>query len=115
MIEDLLEIISNNSGIISSGIFDKNGLLICSFGDKETVNKIANVMQRIVNENHNQFYSLDIEPINCLTLIGETGTSLFWPLEKSSSLAIKIDPQANLGKIRRTVEEILPRISNLIK
>ena len=114
MIEDLLEIISNISGIISSGIFDEKGLLICHFGDRETTNKIANTMQRIVNENHNQFYSLNLEPITCLTLIGDTGTSLFWPLNKSSSLAMMIDNDANLGKIRRNVENYLPRIKELI-
>tara|TARA_B100001113_G_C21114058_1_gene624585 strand:+ start:1905 stop:2249 length:345 start_codon:yes stop_codon:yes gene_type:complete len=114
MIEDLLEIISNISGIISSGIFDEKGLLICYFGDRETTNKIANTMQRIVNENHNQFYSLNLEPITCLTLIGDTGTSLFWPLNKSSSLAMMIDNDANLGKIRRNVENYLPRIKELI-
>ncbi len=114
MIEDLLEIISKDSNIISGGVFDQEGLLICSFGNKDTINKIANIMQKIIHENHKQFYSLSLEPINCLTLIGDTGTSIFWPLRKSSSLAMMINSNANLGKIRRDIAKIITRIDDLI-
>ncbi|RAH15701.1 MAG: hypothetical protein CMB56_002490 [Methanobacteriota archaeon] len=114
MIDHLLKIISNDSDIISGGVFDEDGLLLYSFGNKNIINKVSNTMQKIIHENHQQFYSLSIEPVNCLTLIGDKGTSIFWPMKKSSSLAIVINSKSNLGKIRKDIRKILPRIEELI-
>jgi len=115
MIEDLLEAISNNSGVLSCGIFDSNGLLICSVGSNIILEKISSSMHRVINENSSQFYSLNINPVDCITLIGEEGISLFWPLENSSSLALMVKIDANLGNIRRVVKPLLTRINELIK
>ncbi|MAK05310.1 MAG: hypothetical protein CMA03_05445 [Euryarchaeota archaeon] len=114
MIEDLLEQISNNSSVDSCGIFDLNGLLIVSNGNKDHLDKISNSMHRILDENSKQFLSLDIEPINCITLIGEKGMTLFWPLKESAALALKVDSDANLGMIRKQINELIPRIESLI-
>ncbi|MBJ99400.1 MAG: hypothetical protein CMB48_00035 [Euryarchaeota archaeon] len=114
MIEDLLEQISNNSSVESCGIFDLNGLLIVSSGNKDHLDKISNSMHRILDENSKQFHSLDVEPINCITLIGEKGITLFWPLKESSALVLKIDGEGNLGMIRKQISELIPRIESLI-
>ena len=115
MIDELLEQISNNSGILSCGIFDSNGLLISSNGNKYTLEKISSSMDRIIDENTTQFNSLNIDPVDCITLIGEDGISLFWPLENSSSVALIVEINANLGEIRRIVKPLLPRINELVK
>tara|TARA_B100001778_G_C18567717_1_gene620955 strand:- start:27 stop:371 length:345 start_codon:yes stop_codon:yes gene_type:complete len=114
MIEDLLEKISNNPDIESCGIFDLNGLSIVSIGNKTNLDKISNSMHRIIDENSKQFLSLGVEPIECITLIGENGISLFWPLKESSSLALYVNPETNLGKIRKEVNDLIPRIIDLI-
>ena len=114
MIEDLLEKISNNPDIESCGIFDLNGLSIVSIGNKTNLDKISNSMHRIIDENSKQFLSLGVEPIECITLIGENGISLFWPLKESSALALNVNPETNLGKIRKEVNDLIPRIIDLI-
>jgi len=115
MIEDLLEQISNNSGILSCGVFDSNGLLVSAKGNKVILEKIASSMHRVIDENSTQFNSLNIAPLECITLIGEEGISLFWPLENSASLALMAQIDANLGDIRRIVKPLLTRINDLIK
>ncbi len=115
MIEDLLEEISNNSGILSCGVFDSNGLLVTAKGNKTMLEKIASSMHRVIDENSTQFNSLNIDPVECITLIGEEGISLFWPLENSSSLALMAQIDANLGDLRRIVKPLLTRINDLIK
>ena len=114
MIEDLLEKISNNPDIKSCGIFDLNGLSIVSIGNKPNLDKISNSMHRIIDENSKQFLSLGVEPIECITLIGENGISLFWPLKESSAFALNVNPETNLGKIRKEVNDLIPRIIDLI-
>ena len=115
MIEDLLGEITNNSAILSCGVFDSNGLLISSKGSKDTLEKISSSMHRIINENFDQLNSLNINPVECITLIGDEGISLFWPLENSSALALMVQIDANLGEIRRVVKPLLTRINDLIK
>ena len=114
MLEDLLEDISKNPGIHSCGIFDKNGLLICSKGSQNNLETMVSTMQGLIEKNNNTFHSLNIDPINCITLIGETGTSLFWPLKDSAALGIMIKVETNLGEIRRVVTPLLQRIEDLI-
>jgi predicted regulator of Ras-like GTPase activity (Roadblock/LC7/MglB family) len=114
MLEGLLEDISNNPGIHSCGIFDQNGLLICSKGSRNNLETMVSTMQSLIDNNKNSFHSLNIDPINCITLIGETGTSLFWPLKDSAALGILIQAETNLGEIRRIVTPLLQRIETLI-
>ena len=114
MIEDLLEKISNNTDVDSCGIFDSKGLLIISRGNKTNLDKISNSMHRIIDENSKQFLSVGVEPVNCITLIGENGISLFWPLKDSSSLSLNVKHNTNLGKIRKEVNDLIPRIIDLI-
>ena len=114
MIEDLLEKISNNNDVDSCGIFDSKGLLIVSSGKRTNLDKISNSMHRIIDENCKQFQSVGVEPINCITLIGENGISLFWPLKNYSSLALKVRHNTNLGKIRKEVNDLIHRIIDLI-
>ena len=114
MIEDLLEKISKNSDVESCGIFDSKGLLITSSGNKNNLDKISNSMHRIIDENSKQFLSLGVEPIDCITLIGENGISLFWPLKESSALVLNVNSNTNLGKIRKEVIDLIPRIIDLI-
>ncbi len=114
MLEELLEKISNNSGIQSCGIFDQNGLLICSQGNQHNLETMVSTMHGILDKNNKKFHTLNIEPIDCITLIGETGTSLFWPLKESSALGIILEAETNLGEIRRIVTPLLQRIDDLI-
>ena len=115
MIEDLLEEITNNPGVLSCGIFDGNGLLICSMGDRKQLEKITSSMHRLIDDNSKQLNSLEIEPVDCITLIGEKGISLFWPLKNSSSLALMAQSESNLGEIRRVIKPLLSRLRDLIK
>lgn len=115
MIDDLLKEITNNPGVLSGGIFDENGLLISSIGDKRQLEKIVSSMQRVIDDNSTQLSTLDINPVDCITLIGEEGISLFWPLQKSSSLALMAHSNSNLGEIRRVVKPLIPRMIELIK
>ena len=94
--------------MVSSQIFFVSSSLSC-LGKK--LDKISNSMHRIIDENSKQFLSVGIEPINCITLIGENGISLFWPLKNYSSLALKVRHNTNLGKIRKEVNDLIPILS----
>ena len=75
---------------------------------------MISTMHSIIDNNNHKFQSLNLEPVNCITLIGETGTSLFWPLKESSALGMMIHSDTNLGEIRRMVKPLLERIESLI-
>ena len=110
----LLEEIAAVDGVVSSGLVDRDGLLLGSSGSSADVETWASQIANMQDSSISMSAELGIGDLNSITVFGNEGSCICWVLEDSARIVLVLSKHANLGAVRRSVQERLERIKSLL-
>jgi len=112
--QHLLEEIAAVEGVVSSGLFDRDGLLLASSGSSPDVETWASQIAKMQDSSSEISAELELGEVQCVTVLGSEGSCICWGLQDSARIVLVLSKHVNLGAVRRCVQERLQRIESLL-